>query len=100
MPATNAGTGDIARGARVEARPASVPSSGRATDRERPFPFTDKPFRREIVMRVHLRHRLAAMVVAVAVGLLGAPAATADPHAAETLCPHGTNWDSVLQRCR
>ena len=48
-------------------------------------------------MRVPLRHRLAAVVVAVAAGVLAAPA----PHAAAgPLCPNGTNWDSVQQRCR
>ncbi len=51
-------------------------------------------------MRVHLRHRLAAMVVAVAVGLLAAPVHQADRAAAGPLCPNGTNWDSVQQRCR
>ncbi len=52
-------------------------------------------------MRVSLRHRLAATVVAVVVGFLAAPAHQVDRDAAVgPLCPNGTNWDSVQQRCR
>ncbi len=51
-------------------------------------------------MRVHLRHRLAATVVAVVVGLLSAPVHQAGQAVAGPLCPNGTNWDSVQQRCR